>query len=61
MGTVRAEVKCSRSRLRVHGSASVPVDAVDTGEREAERWHCLSMAAIAPVVKAGVRVTLHIV
>lgn len=61
MGTVHAEVKCRCSHLCLHGSASVAVDAVVAGGRLAELWHCLFMAAIAPVVKAGLRATLHIV
>lgn len=61
VGTVHAEVKCSCSYLCLHCSASVTVDAVDAGERLAELWHCLFRAAIAPVVKAGLRVRLHIV
>lgn len=61
VGTVHAEVKCRCSHLCLHGSASVAVDAVAAGESLAELWHCLSRAAIAPVVKAGLRATLHIV
>lgn len=44
--TVRAEVEGSCSHLCLNSSASVTVDAVDTGEWLGELWHCLYMAAM---------------